>query len=215
MKEKILAALKTKFTGVPDAVLDRIATQKAKTVTTEEQVNSTVEGITLQTVFDSYGDSRATEATQTAVSNYEKKHNLKDGKPTEGSNPELNPNPNPNDDKSKGFSLEDVQKAVAEAIKPFSEKFTQFETQTAAEKRNVEILAKAKEYNIPEAFISRFKIADNADLDSYMKEVKQEFANIGFNGVKSPETGGNPKEEGENIAAMINQGTKEIVESKK
>lgn len=215
MKGIILAALKTKFVGVPDAILDRIATQKAKTVTTEEQATSLVEGLTLQNVFDSYGDSRATEASQTAVSNYEKKHGLKDGKP--GANPEPTPpitppaNPQPG-----GLTLEDVTKAVAAAIQPFSEKITQFETQTAAEKRNAEILAKAKEHGIPENFISRFKIADDADLDTYMKEVKQDFANIGFEGTRSPETGaGGHKTELESLAASINQGTKEIVESKK
>lgn len=81
MKEKILAALKTKFAGVPEAILDRIASKLAKTASTEEQVNSLVEGMTLQNVFDSYGDSRATEASQRAVSNYQKKHGIKDGKP--------------------------------------------------------------------------------------------------------------------------------------
>ena len=35
--------------------------------------------MTLQQLFDSYGDSWATEAQRTAVSNYEKKYGLKDG----------------------------------------------------------------------------------------------------------------------------------------
>ena len=48
-----------------------------------------------------------------------------------------------------------------------------------------------------------------------MKEVKQELADLGFQGAKSPEKGGDPKSEGENIAALILQGTKEIVESSK
>lgn len=41
-------------------------------------------GVTFQQVLESYGDSRATEAQQTAVSNYEKKHGLKDGKQVKG-----------------------------------------------------------------------------------------------------------------------------------
>lgn len=81
MKKKILEALKTKFEGVSEAILDRIAVKLAKTVSTEDQVATAVEGVTLQQVIESYGDSRATEAQQTAVRNYEAKYNLKDGKP--------------------------------------------------------------------------------------------------------------------------------------
>lgn len=81
MKKKILEALKTKFEGVSETILDRIAAKLAKTVSTEDQVATAVEGVTLQQVIESYGDSRATEAQQTAVRNYEAKYNLKDGKP--------------------------------------------------------------------------------------------------------------------------------------
>ena len=89
MKKKILEALKAKFEGVSETILDRIATKLAKTASTEDQVATAVEGVTLQQVIESYGDSRATEAQQTAVRNYEAKHNLKDGKPekTNGGEP--------------------------------------------------------------------------------------------------------------------------------
>ncbi len=80
MRQQILDALKARFTGVSEKILGRIADKLAKTVTTQEQVAAAVEGVTFQQVLDSYGDSRATEATQTAVANYEAKHGLKDGK---------------------------------------------------------------------------------------------------------------------------------------
>lgn len=79
MKKEILEALKAKFPGVSDAVLNRIADKLAKTAKTQEDVTTEVEAVTIQQVIDSYGDSRATEAQQTAVTNYEKKHGLKDG----------------------------------------------------------------------------------------------------------------------------------------
>jgi hypothetical protein len=79
MKKAILEALKAKFQGVSDNILDRIATKMAKTVTDEEQVKEAVENYTLQQVIDSYADSRANEAQQTAVKNYETKYGLKDG----------------------------------------------------------------------------------------------------------------------------------------
>ena len=71
-------ALKAKFTGVSETILGRIADKLAKTATTQEQVATAVEGVTFQQVLESYGDSRATEAQQTAVSNYEKKHGNED-----------------------------------------------------------------------------------------------------------------------------------------
>lgn len=79
MKKQILEALKAKFQGVSEAILNRIADKLAKTVTTAEQVATAVEGVTIQQVIESYGDSRATEAQQTAVHNYETKYGLRDG----------------------------------------------------------------------------------------------------------------------------------------
>lgn len=86
MKVKILAALKTKFTGVQDAILNRVADKilSGGKVTKEEDIATAVDGVTFQQVLEMYGDSRANEASATAVRNYENTHHLKDGKPTEG-----------------------------------------------------------------------------------------------------------------------------------
>lgn len=83
MRKEILDALKAKFPGVSDSVLGRIADKLAKTATTAEQVKTAVEGVTIQQVIESYGDSRATEASNTArenaVKDYESRYGLKDG----------------------------------------------------------------------------------------------------------------------------------------
>lgn len=79
MRQQILEALKAKFAGVSDAILNRIADKLCKTVTTAEQVKTAVDAYTWQQVIEGYGDSRATEAQQTAVHNYEEKYGLKDG----------------------------------------------------------------------------------------------------------------------------------------
>ena len=81
MKQKLFEALKAKFSGVDADILDRIATMLAKTVTEESGVTTAVEGVTQEfiSVIEGYGDSRATGAQKTAVANYERKHNLKDG----------------------------------------------------------------------------------------------------------------------------------------
>lgn len=93
MKERILEALRAKFPGRNANILGRIADKLAGTTTTEEQVTTAVEGVTAQLleVIESYGDSRATEATTTAVANYETKHGLKDGKPATESTPNHTP----------------------------------------------------------------------------------------------------------------------------
>lgn len=85
MKQTLLNALKAKFPGVNANVLNRIAEKLAKTVTTDEQVTTAVAGVTQEfiEIIESYGDSRATEAQQTAVQNYESKYGLKDGQKVE------------------------------------------------------------------------------------------------------------------------------------
>lgn len=84
MKEQILEALRAKFPGRSAMILGRIADKLAKTATTPELVTTAVEGVTpeLIEVIESYGDSRATEASTTAVTNYEAKYGLREGKPT-------------------------------------------------------------------------------------------------------------------------------------
>lgn len=82
-KEKILDALKKKFEGVDEKVVERIASKLDKTTTKEEEVQTAVDGVTFQSIITSEADRRADEAQKTAVENYEKKHKLKDGKPVE------------------------------------------------------------------------------------------------------------------------------------
>lgn len=210
IQELILAGLQQKFTGVDTAVLTRIATKKAEGVTDETKVNSIVEGISFSDVLNSYGDFRANGAVASAVMNYEKKHNLKDGKPIE------NPNPSPKPEDKPDAMATIIANAVSAAVKPLSDKLAQFETEKSQATRQEQILAKAKEYGIPETFAKRYAIPDNADLDTYFKDAKQEFANIGFSGVTPPESAeAKIEKENESIAGMISEGTKTIVESKK
>jgi hypothetical protein len=212
--EQILAGLQQKFTGVDTAILTRIATKKAEGVTDETKVNSIVEGISFSDVLNSYGDFRAGDASKTAVSNYEKKHNLKDGKSIENPNP--NPNPNPKlEDKTDDMAAI-IANAVSAAVKPLSDKLAQFETEKLQATRQEQIMAKAKKYGIPENYAKRCAIKDDEDLDTYFKDLKQEFANDGFKGVTPPESAeAKIEKEAESIAKMIDEGTNAIVEQNK
>lgn len=209
--EQILAGLQQKFTGVDTAILTRIATKKAEGVTDETKVNSIVEGISFSDVLNSYGDFRAGEASRTAVTNYEKRHGLKDGKPVENTTTTTTTKTEENKDDVPAWA-----QALIDSNKSLLTEVSTLKQEKAQATRQEQILAKAKEYGIPETFAKRYAIPDDADLDTYFKDVKQEFANIGFSGVTPPESAEQKIEkENESIAGMISEGTKTIVESKK
>ena len=207
--EQILAGLQQKFSGVDTATLTRIATKKAEGVTDETKVNSIVEGISFQDVLTSYGDFRAGDARITAVANYEKKHNLKDGKPIENPNPEP-PKPEPKPDEKPDIAKL-IADGIAAGIKPFSDKLAAFEAKEAQAQRMAQISSVAKKYGIPDFMLKDRTIPENTDLDTYMKDVKQEMTNAGFKFNKVPETSEQRiAKENSDIAAMINKGTEEI-----
>ena len=98
MEKKILDALIEKYSGVKEPILRRVATKLAKTVENEDDIATAVDGA-FADVLEAYGDQRATDAQKTAVANYERKHNLKDGKAVDGGKPDdQEPEPNPADD---------------------------------------------------------------------------------------------------------------------
>ncbi|GAA6464016.1 hypothetical protein [Bacteroides xylanisolvens] len=210
--EQILAGLQQKFSGVDTAILTRIATKKAEGVTDETKVNSIIEGISFSDVLNSYGDFRAGDASRTSVLNYEKRHNLKDGKPVETTTTTTTTKA---EDKPDDMATI-IANAVSAAVKPLSDKLAQFETEKSQATRQEQIMAKAKEYGIPENYAKRCAIKDDEDLDTYFKDLKQEFANDGFKGVTPPESAEEKIEkESESIAKMIDEGTKTIVEQNK
>ena len=208
--EQILAGLKTKFQGVEDATLQRIASKKAEGVTDESKVNSIVEGISFQDVLTSYGDYRADGAQKTAVSNYEKKHNIKDGKPIEEPKPQ-DPLPTPTPQATEQVPA--WAQSLIDSNKTLSEKLSAMDAKEKADARNKQIDEVAKSFGIPEFAYKGKQIADDADLNQYFTDLKQEMQNSGFQFAKTPEEGNHEhKTEVSSIAEQINKGTQEIVE---
>ena len=212
--EQILAGLQQKFSGVDTATLTRIATKKAEGVTDETKVNSIVEGISFQDVIfqdvmQNYGDFRAGQAQTSSIANYEKKHGLKDGKPIENPKPEP-PKPEQNPDEKPDIAKL-IADGIAAGIKPFSDKLAAFEAKEAQAQRMAQISSVAKKYGIPDFMLKDRTIPENTDLDTYMKDVKQEMTNAGFQFNKAPETSEQRvAKENHDIASMINKGTEEI-----
>lgn len=216
--EQILAALKTKFQGVEDATLQRIASKKSEGVTDESKVNSIVEGISFQDVLTSYGDYRADGAQKTAISNYEKKHNIKDGKPVEETKPQQpqTPAPTPQPKPAEEVPAWEVPawaQSLIDSNKTLSEKLAAMDAQKKADTRNQQIDEVAKSFGIPEFVYKGKQIADDADLNQYFTDLKQEMQNSGFQFVKSPEEGDyEHKSEMDSFLEGINKRTEAIKE---
>lgn len=212
IQEQILAGLQQKFAGVDTAILSKIAAKKAVGLTDESKVNSIIEGIAFKDVLTYYGDFRAGEASVTAVSNYEKKYGLKEGKAIEQPNPQEQTKP-----VETGDIAAQIAKAIGDAIKPISDRLDQFDSTRKHETRLANIMAKAKEYDIPELIAKRFAgdIKDDEDLDKYFQERKQELVNIGLAGSNPPDDSERRIEkENETIAKMINDKTNEMIGNK-
>lgn len=207
--EQILAGLKTKFQGVEDATLQRIASKKAEGVTDESKVNSIVEGISFQDVLTSYGDYRADGAQKTAVSNYEKKHNIKDGKPIEEPKPQDPPtDPKPNEPQDLAAQ---IAAALGTALKPLTDRMDAMDAKTKADARNAQIDEVAKSFGIPEFAYKGKQIADDADLNQYFTDLKQEMQNSGFQFAKSPEEGNHEhKDDMDSLLDGVNKRTEAI-----
>lgn len=211
--EQILAALKTKFQGVEDATLQRIASKKSEGVTDESKVNSIVEGISFQDVLNSYGDYRADGAQKTAISNYEKKHNIKDGKPIEENKPQQPQTPAPTQQPKPAEEVPAWAQSLIDSNKTLSEKLAAMDAKTKADIRCQQIDEVAKSFGIPEFAYKGKQIAEDADLNQYFTDLKQEMQNSGFQFAKSPEEGNHEHQsEVSSIAEQIEKGTKEIVE---
>lgn len=117
MEKQILDELKTKFEGVSETILAKMAKRLADGGKTAEDAKS----VTFQQILESYGDSRATDATKTAVANYEKKHGLKDGEKVQKEDPKPNPEPEPNNDiPAWAQAIIDANKALTEKVAAMS-----------------------------------------------------------------------------------------------
>lgn len=91
MKQRIEEGLRGRFPDLGDSMLARVATALAKNATTPELATAVVAGATLERLVESYADARVTEASRSAVQNYERKHGLREGKPVGGQAPSAPP----------------------------------------------------------------------------------------------------------------------------
>lgn len=192
MKAKILAALKTKFTGVQDAILNRVADKiiKGGKVTKEDEITTAVDGVTFQQVLEMYGDSRANEASVTAVRNYETEHKLKDGKAIETTKPAANA-----DNNGGGESVPEWAKTLIEANKAMTERLNAFEKGRTTESRRARLDAVVGK--LPETLrkaYARTPVESQTDEEftTLLADVTNEVAAIESNGRAAGAVTGRP-----------------------
>jgi hypothetical protein len=169
MKQKLIEGLKVKYPGLQDSIITRMADKMAKTVTTEDQVDTAIEGTTIQQLIDSYTDSRVTEASVTAVVNYEKKHNIKDGKAIAAENPQQEP-------AKPGDETPAWAKLLIDQNKTLSDKIAAIEGNKVTTERLTKLRAELT--GAPETLLARFE----KDMP---KDMNDEQFNEWITGVKT------------------------------
>lgn len=176
MYKEILEQLKTKFPGVSEQILDRIAKKMAETVTKSEDVKTAVDGVTFQKVLESYGDSRATDATKTAVLNYEKKHGLKDGQKVDTATQQQQQVEIETDETAPAWA-----QTLANSVKALTEKVETIQTERVASTRKQqmnEVLSKLPD-NLRKGY-ERIRIEDMDDeaFNTLLADVTGEVGEI-------------------------------------
>lgn len=185
MKEKLLAALKTKFQGVQEATLERIATKKAETVTEEDQVQTVVDGMSYDDIIQSETDYRVGQASKTArekaVKEYEQKHNLKDGKPQT----KKGDDDDEDDPPAGGEGEEKVPKWAQKLIKENSELKNTIQGITKSQEVGTKkqqaqaLLEKSKiPENLRSKWINRIDLESDTPLEEQVTELETEYVDL-------------------------------------
>lgn len=183
MWEKILAQLISKNQGVSKAVLTMIAKKLAEKVTEDSQIegaisdyeaNSTLTIKELADFVQKEGDTRVGDAKK-KWDQENKKPEVKDDQPSadkKDDNPEEMP-----------AWAKELQKSVTS----LGQQFTAKKTESTME----ELVAKAKEKGIPEAYVRKTTIGEDFNLDNTLSELATEWAGIQQANINTQVAGGN------------------------
>ena len=208
MKEKILKALRTKYEGVDAKTLGRIADKLAKTITDEADIQTAVDGVTVQALMESYGDARVTEAQRTAVENYEKKYGIKDGKKVESTPP--SPTPPPPAGQEEPEYIKALKAQMAEMQKRLDES-DKARVSVARKARLGDILKDAPQElrQIYSTSYDNMQFADDAAYDAWLESSKTSIESLGAS-LKAkgavttpPKGGGDPDSAGQGNPLVI------------
>ena len=211
IKRFILDSLKTKFAGIDEKVLNRIAAIAVKTVKSEEEAKTYVEELTLQQVIDSYTDSRTTDAQEKAVKSYEEKFGLKEGKPAnsteepggeggEGGNGNVaGADDGKNGGEGKGGEkIPDYVKALFGKIDTLTNEVTTLKAGKVADTRKstLDALLKDAPEKTRNTFMKNFnrmQFKDDADFEEWVEEITPDIEEATTSQAASDGVVGRPK----------------------
>lgn len=171
----ITAACRTK--GVPEKYAERI--QKTFKIEKAEGMESFIDLFkeNLLPAIQEVETEAKKEAGAAAVSAYEEKHKLKDGKPVEN---EEKKDKKPDEEALKGLSpevkayLESMKKSFEDALKKVDTTITA--SANEAKKGKVAQLVKAAE--LPDAWLNRVDLTSETSLEDQVKTLKEEYTDI-------------------------------------
>lgn len=205
MKEKILAALKTRYSnlGFGQKALDGVAAILEKTVTDESQIETAVGGVEpFLKVFQADAD-RARTDYNALKGQYEELKAKVEASPANGGVQGKNNEP---DDIQKK-----IDEAIASKVAPLQEKLAAYETKEAKDARSAMISRIVKELGISNARAEEgFAISDDMDeegIKTYLTKVRQNEVIRGLPGIgKFPLAGDSEasKDETDAIVAKMN-----------
>ncbi len=220
MKEKILAFLVANLVGIQKTYLEGVAENFSKTITEEEQIATTFNEGMLSVLKSSAelaqkeGDRRATEATQSAITNYEQKHNLKDGKVIEKQVEKIEI---PTPPQKKEEDTPEWAKTLIQSNKAMSEKITALEQEKTLESKQSQAQTALNSSKLPDnlkqKWASRVDVDSETSIEDQVIELEAEYNElhtsiVGDNSGKGLPTGGQ-KIEGE----VSDEEANEIVEN--
>ncbi len=176
MNEQLLALLRTKFDGVQDAILKRIADkfgQGLSKTSTEDDIQGIVDKVTFQDVLESYGDSRATEASRTAVNNFKKKNGIQDRQEPE--QPQDQDDDFPSDAPKWAQNLIQQNQELSKKLEGLEK---QEKRKTLIEKVH-EKLSKGNK-KVPSSFWKNrpIQVESEKDIDSVVSQIHEDFAAV-------------------------------------
>ena len=194
MRDEILNALKTKFEGVSEKSLGRIADKLANTAQAGEDAQKLADSVTLAQLLESYGDSRANEAAITSVRNYEEKWGIKNGRAINENKPTNNilvtsdahnlergaQEVRQTDAQQQTDISAIVAKAIADAVSPLQQQLAAFQGERTAQTRRERLTEATK--SLPEVLRNRYvrdfermSFADDDDFSAYLDELQPDI----------------------------------------
>lgn len=170
----ITAACRTK--GVPEKYAERI--QKTFKIEKAEGIETFVD-LFKENILPAIGEAEQTakkEAETAAISAYETKHKLKDGKPVE----EPAPTPPAGEEQPKGLSPEvkALLDSMQKKIDDLSKNVTTTLTASANEAKKGKASQLVKEAELPDAWLTRIDLASETSLEDQVKALKEEYTGI-------------------------------------